>query len=374
MLVIIDSLALGGAESLLTGFIDAAPSVGLEVSVAVVAGSEDSRLEMLPAFVERGAQPDFLGVPRLLSWKAVPETVRAIRRSGCDVVHAHLEYAATLAAAAGRVTGHPVVSTFHHVATTGTGWRNDVRERLAVAAATQSARTVFVSQSSKASFAARYPRLADRNWVVIRNGIDVRAFSPATTGMPADLGIPAGAPVALLPAALRGDKGHETVLEAWPRVTAVHPEARVVFAGSGGMEPSLRRLAERLGVSASVVFAGFRNDVAELMRASSLVLLPSRSEALPTVLMEAAACGRPVVASNVEGIPEVVAHGDTGVLLEPDDSAGLAAAVNELLSDDMGRERMGARARFRAEEEFSLERWTTELRWLYDSVLVGRRR
>ena len=372
VLVIIDSLALGGAESLLAGFLDAAPSVGLQVSVAVVTHSDDSRLEMLPAFLERGADPEFLGITRLLSWRGVPETVKAIRRSGCDIVHAHLEYAATLAAAAGRVTGRPVVSTFHHVPTSGTGWRNDAREWLAVAAAARSARTVFVSESSRASFASRYSRLANRNWVVIRNGIDVRMFSPADCPMPPDVGIPPGVPVALLAAALRGEKGHEAVLEAWPRVTAVHPEARVVFAGSGDEEAALRRLAGELGLSRSVVFAGFRSDVAELMRASTLVLLPSRSEALPTVLMEAAACGRPVVASNVEGIPEVVAHGETGILVDPDDTAGLAGAVIDLFSDAERRGEMGIRARARAEREFSLERWTTDLRWLYESVLAGR--
>lgn len=374
VLVMIDSLALGGAESLLTGFIDVAPSAGLEVRVAVVSPSDDSRRQMLPALVERGASPDFLGIHRLLSWRGVPETVKAIRRSGCDLVHAHLEYASTLAAPAGWITGCPVISTFHHVPAPGAGWRNDVRERLAVAAAAASARTVFVSESSRARFAARYPIMANRNWEVVRNGIDVRAFSPAERLMPPDLGVPPGAPVALLPAALRGGKGHELAIRSWPAVTAAHPEARLLLAGSGHEEVRLRGLAEKYGVVESVLFAGFRSDVASLMQASSLVLLPSRSEALPTVLMEAAACGRAVVASNLEGIPEVVSDGKTGLLVDPDDADGFSKAVIDLLSDTSRRNAMGRRARERAVRDFSLERWVTDLRGLYEAAIEGRGR
>lgn len=370
VLTIIDSLALGGAESLLTSFVGAAPSAGLDVRVAVVTGEDDSRRQMLPALLERGVEPEFLGVPRLLSWRGVPETVRAIRRSGCEVVHAHLEYAATLAASAGWITGCPVVSTFHHVPNPGGEWRSATRERLAVAAAARSSRTIFVSQSSRDRFASRYPNVAKGNWQVVRNGIDVDLYSPRGGLLPQDLGIPSGVPVALLPAALRGGKGHDTVLEAWPDVAAAHPGARVVFAGSGPEEAWLRRLAVEHGVADSVVFAGFRPDVAQLMQASSLVLLPSRSEALPTVLMEAAACGRAVVASNVEGIPEVVRDGDTGLLVDAGDPTGLAGAINLLLADDQLRDEMGARARVRAERDFSLQRWMTDLRRLYESALV----
>ncbi|HET9075973.1 MAG TPA: glycosyltransferase family 4 protein [Acidimicrobiales bacterium] len=370
VLVIIDSLALGGAERLLTGFVDAGPAAGLDVSVAVVSPSHDSRRQMLPALVERGVTPEFLGVPRLLSRRAVPQTVDAVRRSGCDVVHAHLEYAATLAAAAGRITRRPVVSTFHHVPRAGSGWRDDAREWLAVAAASRSAHTIFVSQYSRDSFAARYKRMPGRNWTVVRNGIDIRSFSPADHPVPGDLGIPTGTPVVLLPAAMRGLKGHEVAIDAWPDVIAEHPRARLVFAGSGTEEARLHRLAAARGVSGSVVFAGFRTDVAELMRASRLVLLPSLTEALPTVLMEAAACGRPVVASDLEGIPEVVADGDTGILVDPTDAAAVAAAVNALLSDPGRCRDMGARARARAERDFSLERWTADLRSLYESVIA----
>jgi glycosyltransferase involved in cell wall biosynthesis len=368
-LVIIDSLALGGAERLLTAFVAAAPAAGLDVSVAVVSGPDDRRVEMLPALRRLDVEPTFLNVPRLLSPGAVPAAVRAIRGSGCDVVHAHLEYAATLGAVAGWITRRPVVSTFHHVPRSGTGWRNEVREWLAVALTSRSARTVFVSKASRHSFRARYHRLPDRNWVVIPNGIDVHAFSPAEGAFPADLAIPAGVPVVLLPAVLRGSKGHEVALAAWRAVRAVYPGARLLFAGSGPEEGTLRRLAAAYGVSASVIFAGFRADVVDLMRASQLVLLPSRTEALPTVLMEAAACGRAVVASNVEGIPEVVVDGVTGKLIDPDDAAGLAAAILELLGDDERRASMGRAARVLAEREFSLERWTGSLRAIYEDAL-----
>ncbi|MBV9660139.1 MAG: glycosyltransferase family 4 protein [Acidimicrobiales bacterium] len=368
VLVVIDSLGLGGAERLLVAFATAASSAGLDVEVASISSSEDPRNEMLVELRTVGIEPQFLGIPRLLSARAVPKLVQAIRTSGCDVVHAHLEYAATLATPAARLAGKPIVSTFHHVPSGRLSWRGAVRERLAVAVASRGQRTIFVSRASMAEFAHRYPRW-QRRWMVVPNGIDLAHFTPDAASFPDDLGIPSGAAVSVLPAALRGYKGHEAAIEAWPEVRAAVPNAVLLFAGSGPQELALRALAEKREVAGSVVFAGFRTDVARLLQAASLVVLPSESEALPTVLMEAAACGRAAVASTAGGIPEVVQDHVTGLLVPPRDPEALAAAVTELLVNEGRRREMETAARDRAEAQFSLTHWAGQLREVYESAI-----
>jgi glycosyltransferase involved in cell wall biosynthesis len=115
--------------------------------------------------------------------------------------------------------------------------------------------------------------------------------------------------------AFRRRKGYGWALQAWPTVLGHCPEARLLFVGTGPEEASLRDRAAELGVSDSLVFGGMRSDIPEVLRASSVALLPSESEALPATLMEAAACGIAVVAHRVEGVTEVVSDGETGLLV-----------------------------------------------------------
>ena len=364
----IDSLGLGGAESLVVTLARLADRANISVEVASISGADDPRSDMVSELRSAGVEPTFLSIPRLLSPAAVPAVVRAIRTSGCDIVHAHLEYAATIAPPAGWLSRRPVVCSFHHVPGTLAG-REAARERLAVAVAGRSRRVIFVSCSSMDGFAARYRRRA--NWTVLHNGVNLEDFRPEPVGLPAELGIPDGTPVVTFAAALRAGKGQELAIAAWPAVCRAVPQARLLLVGSGEREASLRVLAEAGGVRDAVLFAGYRNDVPRILRGSTMVLLASESEALPTVLMEAAGCGRAVVASRVGGTPEVVVNGKTGLLVPADDLAALSSAVIELLTDDGRRAEMGAAARELAEHRFDAGIWVDGLRQIYDDALDG---
>jgi glycosyltransferase involved in cell wall biosynthesis len=119
-----------------------------------------------------------------------------------------------------------------------------------------------------------------------------------------------------------------------------------------------------------VVFAGMRSDIPEILRGSDLVLLPSiYGENLPTVLMEAGGCGRPVVASDVGGISDIVANEETGLLVPPGDSPAIAAAVLRLLADPELGERMGEAGRRRMERLFDARLWARSLRAVYDTAI-----
>ena len=121
-----------------------------------------------------------------------------------------------------------------------------------------------------------------------------------------------------------------------------------------------------------MVFAGYRADVPRLLRASSLAVLPTRTEALPTTLIEAAACGLPVVATDVGGVPEVVSHGETGLLVPPGDPTALGDAIARLLADPARRAAMGAAARRTAVERFDMRVWAARLRAVYERALAGQ--
>jgi glycosyltransferase involved in cell wall biosynthesis len=363
VLMIIDSLRLGGAERVLATLSAAAPSAGFQFEVQVLLAAGSRRSVMEPVLEDAGVAVRYLSLRRLADPRALPRLVRAIRNSGCDVVHAHLEDAATLVPPAARLAGCPAVCSFHHVAVP-LGRREAFKERLAVVSANTSARVVFVSQASIRSFAAVYGGFR-RNWCVVENGVDLNAFSTDPAVLPPGLGVPSGAPVVSIVGALRGRKGHAVALRAWPAVLRAFPDAHLLIVGDGPENESLRSLARELDIDHRVVFAGTRTDVASLIRASSLLLLPSQHEALPTTLIEAAACGRAVIATDVDGVPEVVIDGETGLLVPVDDADALAGALLVLLGDEDRRRAMGVRARRYAEERFDVHRWAERLGDVY---------
>ena len=361
--MVIDALHLGGAERVLATLSRAAPDAGFGFEVDVLSPPGARRSAMAPVLEEAGISMRYLAIRRLTDPRALPRLVRAIRGSRCDVVHAHLEYAATLVPPAARIAGRPALCTFHHVAVP-LSRKEALKERLAVASANTSANVVFVSRASLESFAQVYggPR---RNWSLIENGVDLDQFTPEREPAPPDLDVPEGAPLVTIVGALRWRKGHWVALDAWPSVLASVPQARLLIVGDGPEAQTLRAKAHELGIEESVIFAGMRTDVADIIRASTLLVLPSQHEALPTTLIEAAACGRAVVATDVDGVPEVVEDGETGLLVPFGDAAALARALVALLEDEPRRLAMEGRARRLAQERFDMRLWARKLKEAY---------
>ncbi|HET8599494.1 MAG TPA: glycosyltransferase [Segeticoccus sp.] len=369
VLTVIDSLGFGGAERLLPTLAAAGPAAGLELVVASLEPQTAERSVMVPRLQAAGVAPRYLDVSRLAERGAVGRVADAIRRSGCDVVHAHLGTSSTLVPRAARRTGVPCFCTLHTLPEQF-GGRSLLRERLCVESAGRSNGLLFVSEAARAAYAHRYR--ARPSWRVVHNGIDLKTWAPGAGGFPEDLGLPWGVPVASIVAALRAPKGHALAIAAWRSVLRRVPDAHLLIVGDGPEEPMLRRLAERTGVARHVVFAGRRDsesETADIVRASDVVLLPSYTEALPTTLIEAAACARPVVATDVGGTGEVVDHRRTGLLVPRGQIAALADAVSDLLVDEDRRRRMGLAARRHAELHFDMHDWAATLHDLYADAL-----
>jgi glycosyltransferase involved in cell wall biosynthesis len=192
--------------------------------------------------------------------------------------------------------------------------------------------------------------------VVVPNGRDLTRFAPGRDrdAVRAELGLPGHGPVVGVVGRLEAQKGHVHLLDAWPDVVAIHPGARLVLVGDGSLRESLAERARTAGVADSVLFTGFRADVPRVLDAIDVVALPSLHEGMPLTVIEAAAAGRPVVATAVDGTPEVVVDGQTGYLVPPADAPALSRALIALLGDRDALSRMGREAARWARERFDI--------------------
>ena len=369
ILQIIDSFSYGGAERLLATLNSVAPAAGLDMTVTSLAPASQGRNASLPVLEAAGLHPKYADVHKLLDPGGVPKLTRAIRESGCAVVHAHLGTSATLVPIAARVAGVPCISTLHHLPRRKEGFGDRVKNWLQIQSAERGHALVFVSDAARHAAAGLYR--PHRSWRTLHNGVDLTAFNPvegAPEPMPAGIDVPLGAPVVTIVAAVREPKGHEYAIAAWPKVRAQVPDATLLIVGDGPHLPALRALVGD-APDTGIVFAGAREDVPAILRGSTLALLPSLTEALPTSLIEAAATGLAVVATTVGGTPETVEHGRTGILVAPRDAEALAESVTDLLIDSGLRAKYGAAGRRLAEERFDLTRWAGRLADLYAEAL-----
>ena len=184
----------------------------------------------------------------------------------------------------------------------------------------------------------------------IPNGIDIEALR-ALAAEPVPQ-LPPGHPLVVCAARLEEVKGVEYLV----RAAADLPEAVVAITGTGPLDSHLREVAVALGVAERVTFLGRVPLVAPVLAAADIVVLPSLSEGLPTVALEAMALARPVVATRVGGTPEAVEDGVTGLLVEPRDPAALAGAIRRLAADPEFARALGEAGAARAEERFTSAR------------------
>ncbi len=210
---------------------------------------------------------------------------------------------------------------------------------------------------------------------LLPHGVDTARFRPAAAGersaLRGRLGLPPEAILVTYTGRLLRGKGLETLLAAFGQAAAHEPRAHLSLVGSGSgqalsVEEELRQRVREAGLEPRVTFAGRVDDVEDWLRASDVFAFPSIFEALGISLVEAAACGLPCVGSRTGGIVDVIEDGKTGKLFPPGDTAALAAALGELLSDPARREAMGEAARRVALQRFdvldSLERYRTLFR------------
>jgi glycosyltransferase involved in cell wall biosynthesis len=308
-------------------------------------------------------------IPMHRPWdpRAAWRLARVLRARRIDLIHAHKGRARTLALAAGLLGPRPVLVLNRGVSFPLTRWNRvgyTSRRVHAVVAVCRSIRDGLV--------AAGVP--ADKV-EVIYSGTDLERFHPGVDGAPVRRELGLGSHHALVTqVGVRSWRGWEDVLEAMRHVAARLPHARLLFVGAP--PPRVAEVTDRArarGLGAHVLVLGHRDDVPAILAASDVVVDASWAGlGITGSIREALACERPVVATAVEGMPELIQDGETGCLVPPRDPAALAAAVTALLEGPAVAQAMARAGRKRVEAHFSLRAKLDATEALYRRLVAGR--
>ena len=351
-----------------------------------VGGSERHLLTLLPALLERGVDATFLGLdvagsdaPRFyreleapalhvpcgpdVSPRLARDVLRAVRAERPDLVHTHLVHADVYGATASALARVPLVSTRH----------NDDRYLLGPFRyvdrlfARRARRLIAISDAVR-RFLVSVGHPAEK-LETIHYGLDEPPREPSEV-TPEAAGVPADAPLVLAVGRLTAQKDHPTLLRAFTLARERSPGAVLAILGIGPLERETRALAAELGLEGALFMPG-RLELRDWLERASVFAHSSRWEGFGIVLLEAMLAGLPVAATRVSAVPEVVADGETGLLVEPGDAQALGSALSSLLSDPGRARRLGDAGRKRARDRFSVARMADRTVDFYAQALAG---
>jgi glycosyltransferase involved in cell wall biosynthesis len=352
----ITELETGGAERALTQLAIGLQRRGWRVRVDVIAPRpEPPRDSLVTELEEAGISVHFLGHRSGLFMPfAVPLVVSRWARLWHgwkpDVVQSFLFHANVTAACAARRAKVPRVCTGIRVADPRR-WRHAV-ERWSLRWADKA---ICVSESV-ANFCRTTVRFPPAKVTTVPNGVDVERFQSAVAKDLTSLGIPAGHHVLTCVGRLDAQKGLDWLLHLMPELFAREENVDLLLVGQGPQEWHLRQIASSLGINQRVHVAGWQPDIPAILKASTVLLLPSRWEGMPNVLLEAMASGLPVVATRVEGVDEVLGEFAAEQSVAVEDREGFIGHILSILSSNQKQKELGRGNLKRVQKHFSIER------------------
>jgi glycosyltransferase involved in cell wall biosynthesis len=364
---------VSGSENHLLTLLPALRGCGIEPFMLALADAEDRPEEFVAGMRSLGVPVEVLCMQGDVDPLLVPAIVRRIRRIAPDLVHTHLFHADLYGALASGLAGTPCISTKH-------GW-NPWRARALFGALDRMAairqRRIIVISRAIGRWLEKVEGLPAAKMRVVHYALDAERFR-AMGGRDAGgdaTAAPSPAPsrpVVGCVTRLMEQKGVHVLIEAFSACLKVHPTASLLIAGDGPGRPRLERLARALGIGERVRFLGNvpHAHLGRIYTSMDIFAFPSFGEGFGLALLEAMAWGKPVAASRVMAIPEIVRDGETGLLTPPNDPAALARALLRLLGDDALRLRMGEVGRRRVEETFTVERMARETARVYEESLA----
>jgi glycosyltransferase involved in cell wall biosynthesis len=303
--------------------------------------------------------------------KFSPATLSAllgiIRRLKPDLLHLHGYGAGTFGRIAARIAGVPAVVHEHFVDP-----RIPVYQQFAEAILKPlAAHTVAVSRSVK-EFCVAKRRIDPDRISIIYNGVPLDQFVPPTAkaaeAHKRALGVPEGTKLVGFVGRLHEQKGVEFLVKAVPEVRQVHPNTRFIIVGDGAQWEELHSLAAKLGIAENVLFTGFREDVHAILSTFDVIVIPSLYEGTPLTVFEAMALCKPIVATPVDGLGEVLVDRRTALLIPPRDPGAVADAVSRLLAEPGLRRKLSENCRVER-HRFDISATVRHMEDLYDRLL-----
>ena len=350
ILFIVNGLAVGGGELKL-----------LEL-VSELKKSYDDRYHIIVCSVGQGGPLESafrdLGVKTVVFQKTgkyditqIWKLIRLMKEEKIHIVHTTLFYADVLGALASAFSGIKSVVSWEAV-TQPYGLKHLFAYRLA---------SKYFALSVAVSHAIQRKVIDERQiplhkTTTIQYGVDLKKFhTGVSTNLRKELGLGGKSIIVGTVARLTEQKGHRYLIPAIPSVIRAVPNAHFVFIGDGPLRKELETLVGQFKIKSSVTFLGYRSDVPALLNGMDIFMLPSLFEGLPNVVLEAMASGKPVIATAVDGTPEAVMDGETGLLVPPKDTEALSQALKFLLKKPDLIRKMGRAGRRRVETHFTLD-------------------
>jgi glycosyltransferase involved in cell wall biosynthesis len=355
----------GGAESVLLQLAEELRSRGHDV---MPVGPASGCGWLGGEFAARGFTPQTYELRHPIDWRCVTSLTTLIRRHGTQLVHSHEFTMAVYGSVAARRAGAGHVITMHGGRYYAEAWRRRAALRWAMK---RSDATTAVSGATAADL-RRTLGVSGDAVRILPNGI--RMPNGRREKVRRELNVHDDELLIVSIGNLYPVKGHAVLLRALAELEEQGgaPQWRLAIAGRGEDEQRLRSIAHDAGITARAHLLGFRSDAPDILAAGDIFVMPSLSEGLPLALIEAMATGLAIVASDVGGIPEVVARGREAVLVPAASPTALAAAIRGLLDDPVRRATLGAAAQRRAHRDFSVARMADAYEALYRGAAAGR--
>ena len=370
ILHIIATLEIGGAEVQLINLIRNLNRNNYASMVCCIARGGPLVAELK----ELGIKVVILGKERKLNPSVLLPLYRLIKNERIDIVHTQMFRANLWGRIAAILAGVPVIIATEHGLNP---WKNFIHITVNRILAEFTDGIISVSAVGRRIRIQR-EGIKPEKIVTIHNCVDLRLFDRAAdfdNNIRQEFSIGSDECVVGVVGRLQEVKGIRYLIEAVADLRQTVPTARLLVVGDGPFKQSLMNLVQKLGLDEQVIFTGYRRDIPQMMNTMDVFVLPSLREDLPLSLIEAMAMRKPVVATSVGGIPEVVVDGETGILVPPKDSTTLAKAIAQILLDKQLASHMGLAGRRRVENQFSVDAVVERTQQIYNRLIrkkIGR--
>ena len=366
ILHLIESSELGGAEKMLVSLVERLDKSQYK---SIICLHEDGWLNV--QLQKMGFETATIPQNRSFDVRWLLTILSLIKKRKIILIHAH-EFAMNVyGSMASAMTGIPIITTVHGKNYYWEKWRR----RLAYRFASKQSTMVAVSEDIK-KFLNEKVGIKNGRIITIYNGINTDAYYPDNElrgRIRKEFGINSMQPVIGTVGSLSPVKGHTYLLKAAAIVTKTFPDAVFLVAGGGELLGQLQIEASQLGIEKKLIFLGPREDIRALLQDVDIFILPSLSEGLPLSVLEAMACAKPVVATNVGGIPEVIMDGQTGFSVPPRNPEALAEKILLLLKNKSFAEKFGRAGNERVRKEFTFENTWIKYQKLYEKCLEDKK-